>query len=131
MRINARGYEQVDGEHYDEHSKAAPVVSRATIFILLILICMNRGYAHLLDVNGAFLLGGFERGEKIYMEVPQGFKKYYGSDVVWLLLKTIYGLKQSAQEEMLSQMEAKMLVKMPRPSKQSSQDQIKIRSIEQ
>jgi len=30
-RLNARGYEQVDGEHYDEHTKAAPVVSDATI----------------------------------------------------------------------------------------------------
>jgi hypothetical protein len=30
-RLNARGYEQVDDEHYDEDSKFAPVVSRATI----------------------------------------------------------------------------------------------------
>ncbi len=32
------------------------------------------------------------------MHVPKGFEKFYGSDVVLLLLKTIYGLKQAAFE---------------------------------
>jgi hypothetical protein len=32
------------------------------------------------------------------MEVPQGFEKWYGSSVVLLLLKTMYGLKQVAIE---------------------------------
>jgi len=30
------------------------------------------------------------------MEVPQGFKKYFPWNVVLLLLKTLYGLKQAA-----------------------------------
>ena len=50
------------------------------------------------DVKGAFLTGEFSRGEQIYMGVPQGFHKWYGYDVVLLLLQTIYGLKQSAYE---------------------------------
>jgi hypothetical protein len=50
----------------------------------------------LLDVKGAFLCGNFENGEKIYMEIPQGFERFYGKNSVLLLLKTIYGLKQAA-----------------------------------
>ncbi len=50
----------------------------------------------LLDVNGAFLHGEFTDGEKIYMKVPKGMEKHYPPDVVLLLLKCIYGLKQAA-----------------------------------
>ncbi len=42
-RMNARGYEQVDGKHY----------------------------------NGAFLNGELDEHVKCYLEVPEGFKKYY------------------------------------------------------
>ena len=38
-RINARGYEQVDGEHYDSANIASPVVNEASMFIILIIIC--------------------------------------------------------------------------------------------
>jgi Reverse transcriptase (RNA-dependent DNA polymerase) len=31
----------------------------------------------------------------MYMAVPKGFEKYYGSGVVLLLLKTLYGTKQA------------------------------------
>jgi hypothetical protein len=34
-QINARGYEQVDREHYDASQKSAPVVSAAAIQIFL------------------------------------------------------------------------------------------------
>jgi hypothetical protein len=95
-RLNARGFEQVDGEHYDSQTKAAPVVNEATIFIVLILMVMGDLYGELMDVCGAFLNGEFSRGEVIYMSVPQGFEKYYGKDVLLLLKKTIYGLKQAA-----------------------------------
>jgi hypothetical protein len=51
----------------------------------------------ILNVQGAFLHGEFDKGEEIHMEVPQGFEKYYAPMYyVLLLLKTIYGLKQSA-----------------------------------
>jgi hypothetical protein len=32
------------------------------------------------------------------MDVPEGFERFYPSNVVLLLLKTIYGLKQAAYE---------------------------------
>jgi hypothetical protein len=52
----------------------------------------------LLDVKGAFLCGHFEIGERIYREVPQGFEGLNAKNIVLLLLKTIYGLKQAALE---------------------------------
>jgi len=49
-----------------------------------------------IDVKGAFLLGDFEDNVTIYMEIPQGFKQWYRTNEVWLLLQTIYGTKQAA-----------------------------------
>ena len=96
-RVNARGYEQVDGVHYDEDTKSAPVVNGATIHIVLIMMLMSVLWiAEVLDVQGAFLYGEFLEGEVLYMKVPQGFEQYYPANCVLLLLKTIYGLKQAA-----------------------------------
>lgn len=53
-------------------------------------------YAILVDVKGAFLNGEFTNGEKIYMKVPKGMEKHYPPNVVLLLLKCLYGLKQAA-----------------------------------
>lgn len=55
-------------------------------------------YAILLDIQGAFLNGHFQGGEKLLMEVPQRFKKYYPGNVMLRLLRTIYGLKQLAMQ---------------------------------
>jgi hypothetical protein len=95
-RLNARGYEQVAGRHYDENSIAAPVTSDTTIRIVLTLLLMAGWYGELLDVKGAFLHGEFEEGEQLFMEIPEGFQMYYPMGMVLLLLKTIYGLKQAA-----------------------------------
>lgn len=95
-RMNARGFEQVNGVHYREESKSSPVVSDITIRIVFVLAVMASMYMEVLDVKGAFLHGEFEDGEKIYMEIPQGFEKYYPKNHVWLLVRTLYGLKQAA-----------------------------------
>ena len=58
---------------------------------------MAKYCGELMDVKGAFLLGEFGQEENIYMQVPQGFEKFYNPfTTVLLLLKTIYGLKQAA-----------------------------------
>ena len=62
-RINARGYEQVDGEHYDSANIASPVVNEASMFIILIIICMAKMETDVNDVRGAFLNGKFSKGE--------------------------------------------------------------------
>ena len=97
-RLNARGFEQVNGIHFNQENIASPVTNDMSIRIVMVLALMAGWISQILDVKGAFLHGEFEEGEEpIYMEVPQGFEKYYGPDVVLLLLKTIYGLKQAAK----------------------------------
>jgi hypothetical protein len=61
-------------------------------------ITVNSIIILIIEVKGAFLFGVFAKGERIniYMEIPQGFEKYYPKNAVLLLLKTIYGLKQAA-----------------------------------
>jgi hypothetical protein len=93
-RVNAREFEQIDGEHYDEEDKAAPLVHDITIRIIMCLIVMTAWAAHIMDVHGAFLKGQFKDGEIIYMKVPQGFERFYPNNVILRLLRTIYGLKQ-------------------------------------
>lgn len=96
-RLNARGYEQVDGQHYDSTNISSPVTNDATIRIVMILTIIFGWTAVLIDVQGAFLCGNFKDGEEIYMEVPEGFEKFYPSNVLLLLLQTIHGLRQAAR----------------------------------
>jgi Reverse transcriptase (RNA-dependent DNA polymerase) len=96
-RLNARGYEQVDGKRYDEDSKAAPVANTATIFVVMTLIVILDWEAILMDVNGAFLHGEFEKGSRVHLKVPEGFEKCYPGNVVLELKKTLYGTKQAAK----------------------------------
>ncbi len=95
-RLNARGYEQVDGVHYDSIDLAAPVAGNMTVMIVLILMIMAAWWAQLLDIKGAFLNGRFTEGEGVYMYVPQGFEQFYPKNVLLLLLRTLYGLKHAA-----------------------------------
>ena len=63
----------------------------------MVLVIMASWQTYVLDVlRGAFLLGSFEDGERIYMGRPRGFEQWYPPDIVLLLLKTIYGTKQAA-----------------------------------
>jgi acetoin utilization deacetylase AcuC-like enzyme len=59
-RINARSYEQVDGEHYNTSSIASPVVNEASMFLIRIIICMARMATDVNDVKGEFLNGKFQ-----------------------------------------------------------------------
>jgi hypothetical protein len=95
-RINARGFEQVDGEHCDQDMKSSQVTCIVTIRIEMTLIIMSAWAAHLMGVHGAFLKGKFKDGEVISMQVPQGFVQFYPRNNKLLLLRTIYGLVQAA-----------------------------------
>ncbi len=91
--MNARGFKQVEGQHYDSTTISSPVTNSATIRIMLMLMIMADMLAHVMDVKGAFLHGEFEDGEVIHMKVPQGFEKHFpeGSE------KCLYGLKQAVK----------------------------------
>jgi len=95
-RINARGYEQVEGIHYDADTTAAPVVNEITVRLVFVLMVMAGWYAEVVDVRGAFLHCEFDEGTRLYMEVPEGFEKFSPAGCLLLLLQTIYGLKQAA-----------------------------------
>eukprot|EP00957_Ditylum_brightwellii_P061493 4667343-Ditylum_brightwellii.AAC.1 len=94
--LNAQGFKQVDCIHYNAHDLAAPLVYDMTIRIVLVLITMANWATSLTDVKGTFLNGKFCNREQLYMTVPHRFERFYPSDVLLLLLKMIYGLKQAA-----------------------------------
>jgi hypothetical protein len=95
-QMNARGFKQVEVQHYNGTTISSPVTNSATIRIVLTLIIMASMLAHVVDVKGAFLHGEFEDGEIIHM-IPQGFKKHFPEGSVLLLLKCLYKLKQAVK----------------------------------
>jgi hypothetical protein len=97
-RINARVLQHIDGEHYDSTSIASPVSNEVTIRCMFMLMLVEYWMGELLDVQGDFLHGNFKNGERLYMEVPQGVEEWFEVYVVFLLLKTLYGLKQASME---------------------------------
>jgi hypothetical protein len=64
-RVTARGFEQVDGEHFDSADKASPVVNDVTIRLVMTIIVMAGMWAEIVDVKGAFLTATFEPGHTI------------------------------------------------------------------
>jgi hypothetical protein len=96
-RLNAIGYEQVDGQHFDSTNISSPVTNDATIRIVMILTIIFGWTDGLIDAQGEFLCGNFKDGEEIYMEVPEVFERFYPNNVLLLLLKTIHGLRQAAR----------------------------------
>ena len=96
-RINGRGYEQIDGVHYDSSSISSPVTNDATVRIIFVLGLMADWIGKISDVKGAFLKGDLDTDkEQMYMHVPEGFEEFYGNDELLQLLKAIYGTKQAA-----------------------------------
>jgi hypothetical protein len=82
-RLNARGYEQVDGNHYASDSIATPVTNPITVRIVLMFYSMNPTWTSaIIDVEGAFLQGRLEKGKELYVEVPDGFEEWYQGDDV-------------------------------------------------
>ena len=58
---------------------------------------MSGWAAHIVDVNGAFLLGEFRENEHIYMKIPMGFERFYSPDILLYMRKTLYGVKNAAK----------------------------------
>jgi hypothetical protein len=75
--LNARGYEQLEGEHYYmADSVSSPVTNLATIRIIVLLLCMNPNWI-CKSVEDAFLQGLFENGEVIY------FHTVHACSIIW------------------------------------------------
>ena len=95
-RMVARGFRQIDGQHYDGSSIHAPVTNPGTIRTVLVLMLMAGMTAEVVDVKGAFLKGDIEKGQEIHMYVPEGWEDQFEGEVVLKLFKCVYGLKQAA-----------------------------------
>ena len=78
-RLAAQGFKQMQGKSFVHHNISSPVVHDITMHIVLVLMLMGKLAAHLVDVNGAFLLGCFKHEELICMKVLKGFEKFYPS----------------------------------------------------
>ena len=66
-RLNAGGLEQDDGIHYTKDNLLAPVVNDITIRIVFTLMIMAAWWSELWDSKRAFLTGGFNKEEDLYM----------------------------------------------------------------
>lgn len=97
-RLNARGYEQINGQHFDIDSISAPVTNPISICIALTMFASNPDWiVEIIDVVGAFLQGRFTAGEQMFMELPEGiYEQYDREDTVLQMNVPIYGTKQAA-----------------------------------
>jgi hypothetical protein len=93
--MNARGFQQMDGNQFDSSSIAYPVANEVTIIYMFVLILTTGRLGDLFDVKGNVLHWGFDNGDKIYMEAPQRFDEWFGVYVVLILLKALHGLKMT------------------------------------
>jgi hypothetical protein len=91
-RYVARGFTQVQGEDFFE--TWSPVGCYATLRVLLAIAAEEDLEIRHVDIQCAFLNG--ELKEQVYVEQPPLFGD--GTARVWLLHKTLYGLKQAARE---------------------------------
>ena len=96
-RLAARGFKQRAGVSYNPHDIMSPVVHEITVRIMLVLMIMALWHAEIIDVKGAFLKASFDPKHKVYMEIPKGFEKFYPKNVLLLLKKTLYGVKNAAK----------------------------------
>jgi len=94
-RIVAQGFLQVPDLDFTETFSS--VAKFTTLQIFLALTAFLNPELHQVDVVGAYLQGDLD--EEIYMKVPDGLAKKYGSDrKFWKLRKALYGLKQAGQQ---------------------------------
>lgn len=89
-RLCAAGYSQKYGVNYEE--TFAPVSTHTSLRIMLALAAANKWVTHHIDVTSAFLSTPLK--ETIFLEPP--FAEPDGKK--YLLLRSIYGLKQSSRE---------------------------------
>ena len=97
VHLNTCKYKQQLELYYFKDNISSLTVNDITIRILLVLILMICYRAHIIDMKGAFLLGYFEKGEELFIEVPSSFEEYFSENDVIKLKVLIHRLKQAAK----------------------------------
>ncbi|KAH9750404.1 hypothetical protein KPL71_013868 [Citrus sinensis] len=93
-RLVAKGFTQKEGIDFNE--VFSPVVKHSSIRVLLAITVFFDLKLDQMDVKTAFLHGSLE--EEILMTQPEGFVEEGTEDMVCLLKKSLYGLKQSPRQ---------------------------------
>ena len=91
-KLVACGYSQQPGVDFTD--SFSPVVNDSTFRTIIILEMVLKLKSRIIDIETAFLNGELE--EEIYMDVPEGMEAE--PDECLLLLKSLYGLVQSARQ---------------------------------
>lgn len=86
-RLVVKGFQQKD----QLENVYSPVVKMQTLKILLCYCCQNNLQIDQMDVETAFLNGQII--SEVYVDQPEGYRK--GTNKVYKLLKSLYGLKES------------------------------------
>jgi hypothetical protein len=98
-RLIAQGYTQQEGRDFDANAISSPVVDASTIRFCLGLAAQHNLHIAILDCPTAFL--GSTLHEEIYLRLPEGDWEardpWKRARPLVRLLKTLYGLKQSAR----------------------------------
>jgi hypothetical protein len=90
----AQGFSQVPGVDYFDTSM--PVAKLTSICTVLAMAAHLDLELHQIDIKGVYLNSELTSQEMIYMKQPPGYTAPNSSGQAWPLLKTLYGLKQSA-----------------------------------
>ncbi|KAH9695613.1 hypothetical protein KPL71_022838 [Citrus sinensis] len=93
-RLVAKGFTQNEGIDFNE--VFSPVVKHSSIRVILAITAFFDLELDQMDVKTAFLHGNLK--EEILMAQPEGFVEERTEDMVCLLKKSLYGLKQSPRQ---------------------------------
>ena len=89
-RLVAQGFSQQPGIDYNE--TFSPVSTLDMVRMVLEIVAHNKCHVHQMDVMSALLNGSLE--EEVYVRQPLGYEIDGQENMVYILKKVLYGLKQ-------------------------------------